>query len=388
MASRTVLISGAGIAGCTLTYWMARNGWSVTVMERGASLRTSGSPVDVRGPAAHVAERMNIASQLRDARIRLDGMTLLDSAGRRVARVDIGTLRSLLASHDTEIARGDLALILHAASADRAEYVFGDSIRALVQDDNGVDVTFERSRARRFDLVVGADGMHSTVRRLMYGADHEFVVHAGLYAATVALPRGCDAGREMFLLRTPGRLVALHPCQGNPLAYFVYWHPELPEFDYRNIDQHKRLLEIAFAGLGWRVPEFVAASRAASDMYFDQVARVHVPDWSRGRIALLGDAASCVSLFGDGSTLAMAGAYQLAAALAEFPADPQRAFNNYQAIHGKLVSSKQKFMAFAASNIVPKSPIGLWVSTHMFWRAMGALGAVVRQGQRLRKKFS
>jgi 2-polyprenyl-6-methoxyphenol hydroxylase-like FAD-dependent oxidoreductase len=207
-------------------------------------------------------------------------MTLLDSAGRRVARVDIGTLRSLLAPHDIEIARGDLALILHAASADHAEYVFGDSIMALVQDDNGVDVTFERSRARRFDLVVGADGMHSIVRRLVYGVDAEFVVHAGLYAATVALPRGCDAGREMFLLRT--WVVALHPCQGNPLAYFVYWHPELPKFDYRNIDQHKRLLESAFAGLGWRVPEFVAAAHAASDMYFDQVARVHVPDWSRG----------------------------------------------------------------------------------------------------------
>jgi 2-polyprenyl-6-methoxyphenol hydroxylase-like FAD-dependent oxidoreductase len=169
----------------------------------------------------------------------------------------------------------------------------------------------------------------------VYGADAEFVVHAGLYAATFALPRGCDAGREMFLLRKPGRLVALHPCQGNPLAYFVYWHSELPEFDYRNMDQHKRLLESAFAGLGWRVPDFVAAARAASDMYFDQVARVHVQDWSRGRIALLGDAASCVSLFGDGSTLAMAGAYQLAAALAEYPADPQRAFRRYQAIHGK-----------------------------------------------------
>lgn len=193
MPSRTVLISGAGIAGCTLAYWLARNGWSVTVMERGASLRTSGSPVDVRGPAVHVAERMNIASQLRDARIRVDGMTLLDSAGRRVARVDIGALRSLLVPHDIEIARGDLARILHAASADHVEYVFGDSITALSKDDNGVDVTFERSHARRFDLIVGADVMHSIVRRLVYGADAEFVVHAGLYAATVALPRGCDA---------------------------------------------------------------------------------------------------------------------------------------------------------------------------------------------------
>ena len=194
MTSRTVVISGAGIAGCTLAYWMARNGWSVTVIERGASLRTTGSPVDVRGPAAHVAERMNIASQLREARIRIDGVMLLDSVGRRTARVDIGMLRSVLAPNDIEIARGDLALILHAASADTAEYVFGDFVQALAQDDTGVDVTFERSRARRFDLVVGADGMHSNVRRLVYGAEAEFVRHAGLYAATVALPRCSDAG--------------------------------------------------------------------------------------------------------------------------------------------------------------------------------------------------
>jgi 2-polyprenyl-6-methoxyphenol hydroxylase-like FAD-dependent oxidoreductase len=357
-------------------------------MERGTSLRTSGSPVDVRGPAVSIAEQMNIASLLRDACIRLDGVTLLDSAGRRVARVDIGTLRSFLAPKDIEIARGDLTLILHAASSDEAEYVFGDSITALTQDANGVDVTFERSRAQRFDLVIGADGMHSIVRRLVYGADAEFVMHAGLYAATVALPRLRDAEREMFLLRTPGRLVALHPCQGNPIAYFVHWHTAIPEFDYRDIDQHKCLLESAFVRLGWRVPEFIADVRAASDMYFDQVARVHVADWSRGRIALLGDAASCVSLFGDGSTLAIAGAYQLAAALAEYPADLQRALSRYQAVHGKLVASKQKLMAFAASHVVPKSRIGLWVSTHMFWRAMGGLGAVVRQGQRLRKRFS
>jgi 2-polyprenyl-6-methoxyphenol hydroxylase-like FAD-dependent oxidoreductase len=367
---------------------MARDGWSVTVIERGSSLRTTGSPVDVRGPAVHVVERMNIAARLRGARVRVEGAALLDSFGRRATRVDVGTLRSVLTPHDIEIARGDLSRILHAASADDAEYMFGDSIKELVQDNNGVDVAFQRSSPRRFDLVVGADGMHSNVRRLAYGAEAEFVRHIGLYAATVALPREREAGREMFLLRTPGRLVAFHPCQGDPLAYFVYWHQEIPEFDHRNIDQHKHLLESAFCDLGWRVPEFLDAARAANDMYFDQVARVHVADWSRGRVVLLGDAASCVSLFGDGSTLAIAGAYQLAAALAQSPADPGRAAGRYQAVHGKLVSSKQKLMAFAASHIVPKSSIGLWLSTNVLWRTMGGLGAVVHGVQRLHKKVS
>ncbi|MDQ0474212.1 FAD-dependent monooxygenase [Labrys wisconsinensis] len=384
MARLEVLISGAGIAGCTLAYWLARNRHAVTVIERSGSLRSSGSPVDVRGLAADVAERMNIAARLREASIRLKGMTLLDSEGRRVARVDIATLRSSIAPKDMEVARGDLARILHEASAGDADYVFGESITALAQDETGVDVTFERSRPRRFDVVIGADGLHSIVRRLAFGADSEFVRHAGLYAATVSLPGSRDAAGEMFMLNAPGKLAALHPCQGVPLAYFIFWRPEIPGFDDTDLDQHKRILETTFAGIGWRVPEFLDAVRGARDMYFDSVARVDVANWGRGRIALLGDASSCVSLFGDGSTLAIAGAHELAKALTESPADPQGAFSRYQAVHGKLVASKQKNLISTASRIVPRTSAGLWLSTRVFWRTMGGLGTVVRLGRKLR----
>jgi 2-polyprenyl-6-methoxyphenol hydroxylase-like FAD-dependent oxidoreductase len=325
-----VLISGAGIAGCTLAYWLTRNGHSVTVVDRSGSLRSSGSPVDVRGPAVDVVERMNIAARLRAASIRLKGMTLLDSGGRRVARVDIAALRSSIVPKDMEIARGDLARILHEVSANGADYIFGESIKALTQNEMSVDVTFERSRPRRFDLVIGADGLHSIVRRLTFGADAEFVQHAGLYAATISLPGSGDGEGEMFMLNAPGKVAALHPCHGAPLAYFVFWHRQIPGFDYTDLNQHKRVLERTFAGIGWRVPEFLDAVRAARDMYFDSVARVDVAKWARGRIALLGDASSCVSLFGDGSTLAIAGAYELAKALIESPADPQSAFS----LHG------------------------------------------------------
>ena len=209
-----VLISGAGIAGCTLAHWLTRNGHAVTVMERSGSLRSSGSPVDVRGPAIDVVERMNIARRLREVSIRLKGMTLLDLGGRRVARVDIAALRSSIVPKDMELARGDLARILHEASANDADYVFGDFIKSLAQDELGVDVTFERSRPRRFDLVIGADGLHSIVRRLAFGADSEFVQHAGLYAATISLPASSDAEGEMFLLNTPGKSAASPPLPG------------------------------------------------------------------------------------------------------------------------------------------------------------------------------
>ena len=381
-----VLISGAGIGGCTLAHWLTRNGHSVTVVERSGALRSSGSPVDVRGPAVDVAERMNIAARLREASIRLKGMTLLDSGGRRIARVDIAALRSSIVPKDMELARGDLARILYEASANDADYIFHDSIKALTPDEMGVDVAFEHSRPRRFDFVIGADGLHSIVRRLAFGADPEFVRHAGLYAATIPLP-GSNGKGEMFVLNTPGKLAALHPCQGVPLAYFIFWHPEIPEFDYTDLDQHKRILEKTFAGIGWRVPEFLDAARVAHDMYFDSVARVDVAKWARGRIALLGDASSCVSLFGDGSTLAIAGAYQLAKALKESPTDPQGAFGRYQAVHSKLVASKQKNLISTAARIVPRTPAGLWLSTRLFWRTMGGLGTVVRFGRKLRGKL-
>ena len=362
MAKLEVLISGAGIAGCTLAYWLTRNGHCATLVERSGSLRSSGSPVDVRGPAVDVAERMNIATYLRAASIRLQGMTLLDSDGGRVARVDIAALRSSIVPKDMEIARGDLARILHEASAHDADYMFADCIKTLAQDEMGVDVTFEHSRPRRFDLVIGADGLHSIVRRLAFGADSQFVQHAGLYAATISLPGSSDGECEMFMLNAPGKLATLHPCAGAPLAYFVFWHPQIPEFDYTDLNQHKLILERTFAGIGWRVPEFLDAVRVTRDMYFDSVARVDVANWARGRIALLGDASSCVSLFGDGSTLAIAGAYELAKALMESPADPQGAFSRYQSVHGKLVASKQKNLISTASRIVPRTSTGIWLS--------------------------
>jgi len=386
MARLQVLISGAGIAGCTLAYWLARNGHSVTVVERSGALRSSGSPVDVRGPAVDVVERMNIATQLREARIQVKGMTLLDQAGKQITRVNIEALRSSIVPRDMELARGDLARILYGASANGADYVFGDSIKALAQDETGVDVTFEHSPPRRFDLVVGADGLHSIVRRLVFGADSELVRHAGLYAATIPLPGPNDPEGEMFMLNAPGKLAALHPCQGKPLAYFVFWHPEIPGFDYTNLEQHKAVLASTFAGTAWRVPEFLDAVRAASDMYFDSVARVDVANWARGRVVLLGDASSCVSLFGDGSTLAIAGAYELAKAVTESPDNCAVAFARYQAVHARLVASKQKNLVWMAFRIVPRTMTGIWLSTHVFWRAMAGVAAAMRLKRRWQRR--
>jgi 2-polyprenyl-6-methoxyphenol hydroxylase-like FAD-dependent oxidoreductase len=369
MSERTVLICGAGIAGPTLAYWLARHGFRPTVVEH-AALRSSGSPVDVRGPAVDVAERMGVMPRIRQARTHTTGISFVNATGRRVGGVNLRAFQQAAGSREVELPRGDLASILYQASRDHAEFLFNDTIVALDQDEHGVGVTFDRAQPRRFDLVVGADGLHSAVRRLAFGPESDFVRHMGIYVATATweaasltatmrLDGPIAGGREVVMYNTPGRAVAIHPSHGDAGAFFAFRSPAVPGFDYRNTAQHKRLLTAAFRDGGWRVPELLKRAEAADDLYFDSVSQVRVRPWWHGRVALLGDAASCVSLFGDGSSLAMAGAFTLAEALAASPDDHRLAFGRYEASHRRLVDPKQRNIALAASLLIPATRGGI-----------------------------
>jgi 2-polyprenyl-6-methoxyphenol hydroxylase-like FAD-dependent oxidoreductase len=351
---RKVLISGAGIAGATAAYWLAKAGFEVTVVEQARGMRSSGAPVDVRGPAVEVAERMGVMAKLRAADTGVRDMILLDGNGRVVSRVN---MRAVFAEPgDVEVWRADLATILLDAAPDDVEVQFGNSITALRQDADGVIVGFQDGPDRRFDLVVGADGVHSGVREFAFGAESNFTRHLGIYVAT--LPLEGDVGRDLVMYNTPGRAVAIHPAGGRPGVAFMFRSPAVADFDHRDLDQHKRLLSAAYAGAGWRVPELLDQVRAAEDLYFDSVSRVHVPQWSRGRVTLVGDAASCVSLFGDGSSLAMIGAFTLADELND---DIPAGLRAYEARHRPIGASKEGDANLAARLLVPATPAGLVV---------------------------
>jgi 2-polyprenyl-6-methoxyphenol hydroxylase-like FAD-dependent oxidoreductase len=358
-ANPTVLISGAGVAGTTLAYWLARHGFRPTVVERAAGLRSSGNPVDVRGPAVAVAEHMGVMPRLREAATQVTAMSFVNGSGREVGRVNMRALRRAAASREVEVTRTDLARILYEASKDSAEVLFGDTVTALNQDSGGVEVTFDKAAPRRFDLVIGADGLHSTTRRLAFGTESEVVRHMGLYVATTTLDGPADNQRDVVIHNAPGRMVSVHPVHGRALAAFIFRHPAVAGFDHRDLAQHKRILAGAYAGDGWRVPELLAQARAAEDLWFDSVSQVRLDSWATGRIALLGDAASSVSLFGDGSTLAMAGAYTLAEELAATPTDPRSAFARYETRHRVLVDPRQGNVATAAALMVPATRAGV-----------------------------
>lgn len=352
-----ILISGAGIAGCTLANLLSRNGLRPTVVERSAGSRSSGAPVDVRGEAVDVADRLGITSRLRDAATSATVLSFVNGSGRRVGRIPLSNFAA--GSRDIELPRGDLSDIIYEASRDQVEYLFDDTITGLAQDEAGVDVTFDRAPARRFDLVIGADGLHSTVRRLAFGPEQEFMRHLGVFVATLPLPLEVADPHEVVMYNTPGRALTIHPSRTKALAAFMFRAPLPSGFDHRDMQQHKRLLIEAFAGAGWRVPELLSLVRRADDLFFDSVSQVRVPQWSRGRVAVLGDAASCLSLFGDGSSSAMIGAATLAQALTSRGSDHEAAFADYETRHRQVVDHKQRNFSQGVWFLIPATRRGL-----------------------------
>ncbi|WP_326616333.1 FAD-dependent monooxygenase [Streptomyces decoyicus] len=354
MRTRSVLISGAGVAGPTFAYWLARHGFRPTVVECAQGMRSSGSPIDVRGRAVSVAEQMGIMPQLRAAATEVTGLNFVSDSGHQV-----GSIPMQVMGDSVELPRFDLATILLEAARDKAEFLFEDSIATLHQDAGGVDVAFEHAPPRRFDLVIGADGLHSRTRRLAFGPEGEYVRHMGVWVATMPVDDLTLDQHKVLLHNSPGRAVSLHPGRGKTMAAFMYRGPGDENFDHRDTTDHKCRLIEAYTGAGWRVPELLQRVHEADDLYFDSVSQVRIDRWSTRRVALLGDAASCVSLFGDGSTLAMAGASTLAQALAATPADHTAAFRHYEREHRRLVAPKQRAVGQATALLIPASRFGI-----------------------------
>ncbi|WP_030020036.1 FAD-dependent monooxygenase [Streptomyces monomycini] len=351
------LISGAGIGGPALAYWLRHYGYAVTVVERAPELRTGGYKVDLRGVAIEVADRMGVLPEIRRASTDMRTGTYVNDDGRRLATLPADIFGARV-DGDDEIMRGDLAQILYDRTRADVEYVFGDSIGSLTDDGTGVDVTFERGAPRRFDLVVGADGLHSTVRRLAFGDESRYLRHIGAYIAAFSVPGELSelaaTGEEMYHV-TPGRLVCTYNASGahganGAKAWLSFRSPRL-DFDHRDADGQRAQLTAAFEGVGWQVPRLLEASRTAADFYFDGLDLIEMDRWSRGRVVLLGDAAHCASpASGQGTGMALVGAYVLAGELAAAGGDPRTAFARYEAEMRPYVTANQRM----AEKFVPQ----------------------------------
>jgi 2-polyprenyl-6-methoxyphenol hydroxylase-like FAD-dependent oxidoreductase len=338
-----VLVSGAGIAGPALAYWLRRYGFEVTVVEVAPAPRPGGQAVDIRGVARDVVERMGLMPAVRAKCIDERGFAYVDERGRFKARMSVDSFGGEGIVADIEIMRGDLSAVLLEATRDEVDYRFGERIVAI--DGARIELT---GSTETFDIVVGADGVHSGVRALAFGPEADFVRNLGASIAYFTVPDPGDLDHWFYMYAVPGRRNAAIRPERDGLAKAMLSTASPVK------DRHD--LAADFRGVGWRVPAMLEAMWTADDFVLDTVARVQVDQWWRGRVALLGDAAYCGSpLTGLGTSTSLVGAYVLAGELATTPDDHEAAFARYQDAMRKYVTNAQQLPPGGVNGFLPKS---------------------------------
>ena len=353
-----ILISGAGIAGPALAYWLRRYGFTPTVVERAGALRDGGYAVDFRGPVhLDLLARMGIRDDVERARTGTGDSWYVNAQGKKLARMPAEQTGG-----DLEVLRGDLVRVLHEATRNETEYVFGDSITGLEETADGVNVTFEHAAPRSFDLVIGADGLHSRVRSLAFGPEQSYLKHLGLHLAIFTAPNYLALDHSGLVYGEPKRLVVVYSARENTEARVMLYFASPPvSHDRADTDRQRGIINEAFAGAGWETPRLLELMATAPDLYFDSVSKIKMDSWSRGRIALLGDAGYCPSsLSGMGTGLAVVGAYVLAGELATAGGDHAGAFARYESAMRSYVEGCQK-LADSVTMMVPSNRFLVWI---------------------------
>ncbi len=353
-----VLISGASIAGPTLAYWLSRYGFDVTIVELSRTVRSGGYPIDVRGTAVDVAEQMGIYDRLQQKNIHSEKITFLHPDGSTAGMMKPILLTGGSATRDIDLPRGDLTAELYQATLEQSVRCrFDDSIAALHEDEQGIHVDFKSGEKETFDIVIGADGMHSNTRRFIFGDEAPFTRYLGYCFAGFSVPNTLGLAYENMVYALPGRYAILAVVKDSDRmhAFLNFATDELPNLDYRDTEQQRQRTAEYFKGnTNWIIPELVGHMLHADDFYFDTVSQIRMPSWHKGRVALVGDSAYAPSfLTGQGSSLAMVGAYVLAGELAGHE-NYRDAFAAYERIMRPFAEANQS-LANNASFMMPRT---------------------------------
>ncbi len=358
-----VLISGAGIAGPTLAYWLLQYGMQPTIVERAPQLRAGGYVVDFWGCGYDVADRMGLLPEINKKGYKVREIRVLDTRGATVASFPASAFDRATRGRYISLPRGDLAAAVFATIDGKAETIFGDSIAAIEQGNGGVRVRFEHGAEREFDLVVGADGLHSNVRELAFGPESQYEKYLGCKVAAFSVEGYRPRDELVYAMHTEvGQQVARFSMRDDRTLFLFTFADDDP--DSGDTQQQKNLLRKRFANTGWECAKILEALDSSTDFYFDRVSQIRIEgqQWSRGRIVLLGDAASCVSLMaGEGSSLAMTAAYILAGELHRADGDYAAAFARYQQLFGPFVAEKQKMALRFAGWFAPPSNFSIFL---------------------------
>ena len=355
-----VLVSGASIAGPVLAYWLNRRGVEVTVVEKAPALRkTGGHAIDLIGPAMEIAEKMGVANRVHAHATGTERLIMQRVGAKRPANIDYAKVVAALSARHVEIMRDDLSEIFYDAGREDAEYLFGDHITGI--DDDG-QVRFAHAGTRRFDLVVGADGLHSGVRRLTFGEDAGHTEFLGAYLAVVSVPKSLARDGESTGFVDVDRTAMIYTADhlDDARAVFIFRPETAFEYDYRDTAGHQRLLRARFTGMAEPVDQWLAELDSTPAFYFDAITQLRLTSWSRGRVTLVGDAGYCPGPAVGGSTsLAVIGAYVLAGELERAGGDHTAAFDAYEKVMQPAVIGARALAKGMAKGILPSSPLGV-----------------------------
>jgi len=362
MATGAVLISGAGVAGPALAYWLHRSGFQPTLVEHAPLFRTGGYVIDFWGLGYDIAEAMGLSGDLERLGYHIRELRIVDDDGRRSTGFGTSIFAELTGGRYVTIRRSDLSRLLLERAQPTTNFLFGDTIETLSEHENGVAITFAHAQPRRFDLVVGADGLHSKVRHLAFGPQERFETSLGYTVAAFEASGYRPRDEDVYVMHNePGRMlgrVALHDDRTLLLFIFSESPPGLHSND--GLAAQKEVLRQRYAGGSWETSRILKAVDATDDLYFDRVSQIQMPHWSRGRIGLVGDAAFCVSLMaGQGSALAMTAAYVLAGELGRPGASHRDAFERYERLLRPYILTKQRVAKNFSSGFAPKTSLGV-----------------------------
>jgi 2-polyprenyl-6-methoxyphenol hydroxylase-like FAD-dependent oxidoreductase len=356
-AGKKVLISGAGIAGLTLGILLSEDGWEVLVVEQDPELRTEGYMMDFYGAGWDVAEKLGILDAVREARYPIEFLEYVDNKGQpRFPPVPLDRLRKALNGRYTYIRRPDLAWILYRRALEAGVSVrFGTSIQTLEEHDEEVMVGFDDGTSGNFSLLFGADGVHSRVRELVFGPGKEFERFLGYYVAAIHVARGDIPGRDsVTIYEEPGRVMWVYPISERTTSVvFAFEHEEVGHLPH---EERLPFVQENYRGAAFGAEKILREYPATDPFYFDSMTQIVMPSWSRGRVALLGDACGCLTLLaGQGSHMAMAGAWVIATELKRHDGDNREAFRAYERFMHPVIKKKQDEAIRAAKVFVPAS---------------------------------
>jgi 2-polyprenyl-6-methoxyphenol hydroxylase-like FAD-dependent oxidoreductase len=351
-----ILISGAGVTGLALAYWLNRLGIGVTVIERTPAFRRGGHAVDVRGVALDVLKAMRLHEQASTLRTRSKGMSILDAQGNEIQRNEERTFSAgRLDSKDIELFRDDLCQLLLDSLGNSVPLRYSESIRSIMQDASSVTVDFLSGTEERFDVIVGADGVYSPTRKLEFDEETAVVRPVGAVLAFFGVPNCLGLDHWQLAHRADGVGYVMYPNrEQDELRVGVGYAAKGNEVSRHDVAAQKAMVAEKCSRLGGFFPKIVEAMKETSQFYYNELAQIHMARWSRGRVVLAGDAAHCASPFtGQGTSLAIVGALILAYELSRRPEQPSEAFAAYEEHMRPYVAINQSLLDLTREGPIP-----------------------------------